>query len=448
MAQSLKKCLPTSLESWLEYIQTLHRRSIDLTLDRARRVAHVMHLTPTVPLITVAGTNGKGTVVDFMQRVLTAEGVSVGSYTSPHLTHYSERICHNGQPVDEACLLESFEHVESARGDIALTYFEFGTLAAMDVFRRWGVEFILLEVGLGGRLDATNIWAADVSVITSIDYDHEAWLGSSRESIAREKSGILRYGCPVVIGDPAPPSTLRRCAETLRCRAVYYGTDFDAVESDEHWIFRLPAGGGHSLGRQETLEFMLPDSWGETQAINATIALSALSLLEARINVSAESVVRALNQEPLRGRLQRVAGPVERILDVAHNPAATRQLCDFLTKNPVAGKTYAVFSLLQDKDLERIISMISEVIDHWYVPAVESDRACDTATIAQAVVDGTRGACSQFPDPPSAYLSALKGSDKGDRIVVFGSFLVVGAILPLVENGRTPDHCAPEGRII
>ena len=159
----------------MEYIQTLHRRSIDLTLDRARRVAHVMHLTPTVPLITVAGTNGKGTVVDFMQRVLTAEGVSVGSYTSPHLTHYSERICHNGQPVDEACLLESFEHVESARGDIALTYFEFGTLAAMDVFRRWGVEFILLEVGLGGRLDATNIWAADVSVITSIDYDHEAW---------------------------------------------------------------------------------------------------------------------------------------------------------------------------------------------------------------------------------------------------------------------------------
>ena len=443
MAVQSRKGLPSNIDGWLSYIQTIHSRSIDLTLDRVRRVAHCMKLAPAVPVITVAGTNGKGSVVNLCQRILTAHGLSVGSYTSPHLVHYGERICWNGQAVDEDALVGSFRAVEAARKHIPLTYFEFGTLAAMHLFFQWQVEIILLEVGLGGRLDATNIWSADVSVITSIDHDHESWLGTTRQAIAKEKAGILRYARPVVIGDPKPPLSLSDRVRQLRCQGLFIDVEFSGEVTPQGWNWHMPVA-RKGLLPSNIVHLPKPTGWLEPHVRNAATALTALVQLEPITTISMKKVRQVLAQWSFPGRLQRVHGAVDQLFDVAHNPAAIRTLAEFLEKLPPSNKTHAVFALFGDKDLNQIIKILDSLIDHWYVSGLTGDRAVAPGVLAAAIGQIARGGISAHADPVMAYRAAIKDARPGERVVVFGSFQVVGAILPLV-NGATRLPCDAGG---
>jgi len=439
MAVRSRKALPSNIDGWLSYIQTIHSRSIDLTLERVRRVAHCMKLAPTVPVMTVAGTNGKGSVVNLCQRVLTVHGLSVGSYTSPHLVHYNERICWNGQAVDNETLVDAFRAVETARKHIPLTYFEFGTLAAMHLFCQWQVEVILLEVGLGGRLDATNIWSADVSVITAIDHDHESWLGTTRRAIAREKAGILRYARPAVIGDPKPPTSLNDRVRQLRCQGLFIGVEFSGEVTPQGWDWHMPVA-RKGLSPRDISDLPKPTGWLEAHVRNAATALTALVQLEPITTISMKKVRQVLAQWSLPGRLQRVPGAVDQLFDVAHNPAAIRTLAQFLEKSPPSSKTHAVFALFGDKDLDQIIKILDSLIDHWYVGGLTGDRAVASGALAAAIGRIARGGISAHADPVMAYWAAIKDARPGERVVVFGSFQVVGAILPLV-NGETRLPC-------
>ena len=439
MAVRSHKALPSNIDGWLSYIQTIHSRSIDLTLERVRRVAHCMKLAPAVPVMTVAGTNGKGSVVNLCQRVLSVHGLSVGSYTSPHLVHYNERICWNGQAVDDETLVDAFRAVETARKHIPLTYFEFGTLAAMHLFCQWQVEVILLEVGLGGRLDATNIWSADVSVITAIDHDHESWLGTTRRAIAREKAGILRYARPAVIGDPKPPTSLNDRVRQLRCHGLFIGVEFSGEVTPQGWDWHMPLA-SKGLSPRDLSDLPKPTGWLEAHVRNAATALTALVQLEPITTISMKKVRQVLAQWSLPGRLQRVPGAVDQVFDVAHNPAAIRTLAQFLEKSPPSSKTHAVFALFGDKDLDQIIKILDALIDHWYVGGLTGDRAVAPGVLAAAIGRIARGGISAHADPVMAYRAAIKDARPGERVVVFGSFQVVGAILPLV-NGETRLPC-------
>jgi len=439
MAVRSHKALPSNIDGWLSYIQTIHSRSIDLTLERVRRVAHCMKLAPAVPVMTVAGTNGKGSVVNLCQRVLSVHGLSVGSYTSPHLVHYNERICWNGQAVDDETLVDAFRAVETARKHIPLTYFEFGTLAAMHLFCQWQVEVILLEVGLGGRLDATNIWSADVSVITAIDHDHESWLGTTRRAIAREKAGILRYARPAVIGDPKPPTSLNDRVRQLRCHGLFIGVEFSGEVTPQGWDWHMPLA-SKGLSPRDLSDLPKPTGWLEAHVRNAATALTALVQLEPITTISMKKVRQVLAQWSLPGRLQRVPGAVDQVFDVAHNPAAIRTLAQFLEKSPPSSKTHAVFALFGDKDLDQIIKILDALIDHWYVGGLTGDRAVAPGVLAAAIGRIARGGISAHADPVMAYRAAIKEARPGERVVVFGSFQVVGAILPLV-NGQTRLPC-------
>ena len=439
MAVRSHKALPSNIDGWLSYIQTIHSRSIDLTLERVRRVAHCMKLAPAVPVMTVAGTNGKGSVVNLCQRVLSVHGLSVGSYTSPHLVHYNERICWNGQAVDNETLVDAFRAVETARKHIPLTYFEFGTLAAMHLFCQWQVEVILLEVGLGGRLDATNIWSADVSVITAIDHDHESWLGTTRRAIAREKAGILRYARPAVIGDPKPPTSLNERVRQLRCHGLFIGVEFSGEVTPQGWDWHMPLA-SKGLSPRDLSDLPKPTGWLEAHVRNAATALTALVQLEPITTISMKKVRQVLAQWSLPGRLQRVPGAVDQVFDVAHNPAAIRTLAQFLEKSPPSSKTHAVFALFGDKDLDQIIKILDALIDHWYVGGLTGDRAVAPGVLAAAIGRIARGGISAHADPVMAYRAAIKDARPGERVVVFGSFQVVGAILPLV-NGETRLPC-------
>ena len=439
MAVRSHKALPSNIDGWLSYIQTIHSRSIDLTLERVRRVAHCMKLAPAVPVMTVAGTNGKGSVVNLCQRVLSVHGLSVGSYTSPHLVHYNERICWNGQAVDDETLVDAFRAVETARKHIPLTYFEFGTLAAMHLFCQWQVEVILLEVGLGGRLDATNIWSADVSVITAIDHDHESWLGTTRRAIASEKAGILRYARPAVIGDPKPPTSLNDRVRQLRCHGLFIGVEFSGEVTPQGWDWHMPLA-SKGLSPRDLSDLPKPTGWLEAHVRNAATALTALVQLEPITTISMKKVRQVLAQWSLPGRLQRVPGAVDQVFDVAHNPAAIRTLAQFLEKSPPSSKTHAVFALFGDKDLDQIIKILDALIDHWYVGGLTGDRAVAPGALAAAIGRIARGGISAHADPVMAYRAAIKEARPGERVVVFGSFQVVGAILPLV-NGQTRLPC-------
>ena len=445
MAVRSHKALPSNIDGWLSYIQTIHSRSIDLTLERVRRVAHCMKLAPAVPVMTVAGTNGKGSVVNLCQRVLSVHGLSVGSYTSPHLVHYNERICRNGQAVDDETLVDAFRAVETARKHIPLTYFEFGTLAAMHLFCQWQVEVILLEVGLGGRLDATNIWSADVSVITSIDHDHESWLGTTRRAIAREKAGILRYARPAVIGDPKPPTSLNDRVRQLRCQGLFIGVEFSGEVTPQGWDWHMPLA-SKGLSPRDLSDLPKPTGWLEAHVRNAATALTALVQLEPITTISMKKVRQVLAQWSLPGRLQRVPGAVDQLFDVAHNPAAIRILAQFLEKSPPSSKTHAVFALFGDKDLDQIIKILDALIDHWYVGGLTGDRAVAPGALAAAIGRIARGGISAHADPVMAYRAAIKEARPGERVVVFGSFQVVGAILPLV-NGQTRLPCGARAEL-
>jgi dihydrofolate synthase/folylpolyglutamate synthase len=412
-----------TLAVWEEYIQTLHHRSIDLTLDRVLEVARRLKVDRAqCASIAVGGTNGKGSTIRMLDAILGKAGYRTGAYTSPHLVRYNERVCLDREPVRDEALCEAFSAVERARSDVPLTYFEFGTLAALWLFARHRVEVALLEVGMGGRLDAVNILDADAAVVTSVDLDHVAWLGPDRESIGREKAGIFRAGRPAVCGDPEPPTSLLDEARRSGTVLYRYGVDYGARIQDHGWSW---------WGPQVTRAGLpYPAMRGDAQLRNAAGVLMVLELLGARLPLTLADVKAGLRAALAPGRFQVLPGRPLRVLDVAHNPAAVRTLVGNLGRQPCGGRTLAVFAALSDKPLEEMVRIIAPTISAWYIAALDVERGADLATLEAALAAGDPVAQpTRHGDVVQAYRAACADAGVDDRVVVFGSFYTVGAIM-------------------
>jgi dihydrofolate synthase/folylpolyglutamate synthase len=412
-----------TLQDWLSWQETLHPNVIDLGLDRVRAVQQRMGLQRVAfPLITVGGTNGKGSTVAMIEAMLRAAGYRVGAYTSPHLLRYNERVRVHGAEVSDAELCAAFQRVDDARGDVSLTYFEFGTLAAMDIFARASLDAAVLEVGLGGRLDAVNVWDADVAVVTSVALDHTEWLGSDRESIAFEKAGIFRAGKPAVFGERDVPRRLSEHARDVGARLLRIGADFDFHSHGQSWTWSGPA--------RQRPALPLPALRGPHQLANAAVALMALDALHERLPLSVAQIRDGLTHVQLAGRFQVVPGPVTRVFDVAHNPHGAHALAATLREHPSGGRTLAVCGMLRDKDITATLREMTARVDAWYVAPVASPRSADAAQIERALQQAdNRAPVHAFDDVRSAYAAAVRDARPGDRVLVFGSFYTVAAAI-------------------
>jgi dihydrofolate synthase/folylpolyglutamate synthase len=412
------------LADWLERQERTHPSAIDLTLDRVREVASRLGLLqPAQRVVTVAGTNGKGSTVAYLDAVLRAHGVRTGRFTSPHLVRYNERICVDGVEASDAALVESFERIDAARGDTTLTFFEYNALAALDHFRRERVAVAVLEVGLGGRLDATNIIDADVGIVCSIGLDHVDWLGGTLEQIGREKAGIFRAGRPAVLGSLVLPRSVYDEIERVGARAVQVGQDFDgqaaASGAAGRWDF--------TCGMTKLRDLPAPALSGVAQLGNATTALAALAVGDFGIELDAARVGAALAGVRVPGRFQVVPGDVEWILDVAHNVPAAEVLATNLRLLPER-RTIAICGILADKDVAGIAAALAADIDTWIPVTLSGARALPREVLvrqlpAGALVDAHAG------DVASACRRARAIARHGDRVLVFGSFLTVGPAL-------------------
>jgi dihydrofolate synthase / folylpolyglutamate synthase len=416
-----------TLAEALAYQQGVHGPSIDLGLERVREVAQRLGLLETSAKIAiVGGTNGKGSTACCLAQLLQACGHRVGLFTSPHLVRYNERVQIDGVSVDDASLLRAFERIEAARAAVTLTFFEYNTLAALELFRSAAVTAMVLEVGLGGRLDATNIVDADVAVLCSVGLDHCDWLGDTLEQIGSEKAGIFRPRQPVVLGSPDMPASVWQRAAQLHCRTFTAQRDFSVrIDADgavaAPWDYRSAAC---------TLEALpAPALAGAIQYHNAASALTALNLLEVPGACAREPVARALAAVRLPGRLQIVPGEVEWILDVAHNEPAAEVLAQALRTRAVAGRTIAVAGVLADKDAAGIAAALDGVVDYWLLASISDEPRGLSAAALQARLPMLRGTLELSPDTVEACARARALAQPGDRVLVLGSFHVVGPAL-------------------
>jgi dihydrofolate synthase/folylpolyglutamate synthase len=422
---------PRTLESWLEYISTRHPAEIDLGLERVRVVHERMtgHDTSSgVPIrITVGGTNGKGSTCAFLERILACAGYRVGCYTSPHLLRYNERVRIGLKEAGDAQLCEAFRVVEHARGDTPLTYFEFGTLAALWLFQRAALDVVVLEVGMGGRLDAVNIVDADCAIVVSVDLDHQAYLGNTREAIGYEKAGIFRNNRPAIFSETNPPQSLLEHAKNIGADLMILGRDFGYTRLAHQWRFN-----GRS-GKHSALPF--PALRGPYQLKNASAAIAALDVLRDRLPVSQSDMKRGLLEVDLRGRFQVLPGQPTVILDVAHNPHAAQVLEDALGSMGFYENTLAVFGMLKDKNIDGVIEAVYGRIDRWFVASLPGERGASFELLhgkLQALGLGDR--VRQFSDVGSAFLAAREAAGASDRILVFGSFYTVADALRLLAR--------------
>lgn len=413
-----------TLDAWLAWQETLHPAAIDLTLQRVAQVwgnLGARQLAPTV--ITVAGTNGKGSCVAYLESILRCAGYRVGAYTSPHLLRYNERVRVDGLEASDSQLCAAFQRVDEARANTTLTYFEFGTLAALDIFSRSTLDAVILEVGLGGRLDAVNIVDPDVALVTSIGIDHTDWLGPDREHIAREKAGVFRAGCPAVCGDPQPPASLLDYAAKLAAPLYTLGRDFHFDAAESAWTWRGP----HGVVRAS---LTYPSLRGACQLQNAASVVMVLELIRGRLPVSQSALRQGLAQASLAGRFQVLSVQPTTILDVAHNPDAAATLTASLRKHPCTGRTLAVFAMLADKDMVAVVRALDAVVDEWHAAPLPVPRGATALQVATAL--GTaqpRGTVHIHPGVLDAYQSARARARNDDRIVAFGSFYTVSALL-------------------
>ncbi len=419
-----------SLADWLAYLEQLHPTAIDMGLDRVRAVAARMAMTRPAPLVvTVTGTNGKGSTCAFIASLLNAQGLKIGSYSSPHLLRYNERVLLSGREASDAELCEAFAVVEAARGEISLTYFEMGTLAAFWLFERAGLDAVVLEVGLGGRLDAVNIVDADLAVITNIGLDHADWLGNSRESVAYEKAGILREGKPALCGDLDPPQPLLDHANSLSAPLLLRGRDFDLAMGARDWHWRGVDAAGAPLELHGLPMLTLPME-------NAALALQAYAMLG--LPWDPARLARALLQTRVVGRLdsRQVVWNGRRIallLDVGHNPHAAAFLAQRLEQRPVAGTRLAVFGLLADKDLAGVLDALVPSISDWAVAPLPTPRTQSATQLAAALLE--RGASvSEYATIEQALEAQCARAESVDEILVFGSFYCVAAALEWLEQ--------------
>jgi dihydrofolate synthase/folylpolyglutamate synthase len=416
-----------TLAEWLSYQERTHPREIELGLDRVRAVWEAMGAPRPAPIvITVGGTNGKGSTVAFLEGMLRAAGYRVGCYTSPHLLRYNERVRIEGADASDESLIASFERIEAARGMIPQTYFEFGTLAAIDLMARAALDVAVIEVGLGGRLDAVNILDADIAVITTIDLDHQDWLGGDRDTIGREKAGIARAGRPAIVGEREPPAGLLEALRGIGAEVEASGRAFSAthVAGETGWRW------SHRDGT--VFELPYPRLDAPVQVDNAATAIAAIHALGDRVDVSPEAIRRALDSVHVPGRLQRIADHPLTLVDVGHNPQAARALAAWLDATPRRGQVRAVYGALADKDIGGVIEALIDRVDHWYLAGLERDtpRGLPAGALAAMLAAIRPGAPGQsFEDVGSAWKAARAEAGADDVLLLFGSFFVVAAAL-------------------
>jgi dihydrofolate synthase/folylpolyglutamate synthase len=429
-----------SLDQWLAYQAQVHPQAIDLSLERLRVVLERLQWRqPQIPVITVAGTNGKGSVSAFCASILSAAGYRVGTFTSPHLRDYRERIrIHDAHP-SAAGLVAAFEKIEAARGAVALTFFEFNTLAALLLFESAQLDAWVLEVGMGGRLDAVNVVDPDVAVVVSIGLDHQEYLGDTLEAIAREKAGIFRKGVTAVIGGREPSLVLESVAHSVAAPLKRLAIEYNYILEGSGWRYR---------GTRWDLPLLpAPALAGDIQFANAATALAALEELAPRLKVSAAAVAQGLEQVRLPARFQLIkprAKPAW-VLDVAHNPDAARVLARNLESAQMPGRTYAVCGILADKDAAAIAAILGDSIDAWWCASIDGNRGRSGEDLAQAVRAAVRVSVDAADSVAAACAAAAAAATSRDRIVVFGSFHTVGPALDWLEAaGLLPSAALPE----
>ncbi len=417
-----------TLADWLAWQETLHPSRIDLRLERVGAVWQRLHpeLTPgqlPCPVITVGGTNGKGSCVAYLEAWSLAAGYRCGAYTSPHLLQYNERIRINGEMAADADLCAAFARIDQVRAEASLTYFEFGTLAALELFVQAGVEIALLEVGLGGRLDAVNIIDADVSLVVSIGHDHSAWLGDSLDQIAFEKAGIFRSGRPAVIGQRDAPARLRERADEVGARPMQLGRELEWIAEAGQWSWRGPNGKWHRA-------LPVPALRGQRQFDNAAAALCALEQISDRLPVNPAAIRQGLLRVQLAGRFTVLPGRPTWVLDVAHNDQAALSLAENLSSYPCLGRRLAVMALLADKDARAVIAPLAPLIQGWHLGLAPSDRAMTLDELVAALSEvAPAAACLAHPDLDQALAAAAEEAGPDDLILVFGSFTAIEAAL-------------------
>lgn len=412
----------STLYEWLDWIGSVHQTDIELGLDRIREVGMRLGLlSPGCRVITVGGTNGKGSVVAGLEAIYRAANFRVGTFTSPILFVHNEEVRVNGLMAKDIQFIEAFEKIESARLQVSLTAFEYHTLAALLIFQQAQLDIMILEVGLGGRLDAVNIMDADVAIVTSIGIDHVAWLGDTREIIATEKAGIFRQGKPAICGDTNPPETLKQAAQAVRANFYQNGLSFTFTEFDTHWRWQYGDVNYANLPKNALL------------TENMATVLMAVTLLQSVLPVSEEAIRQGLQSALVPGRIQVLDGPVMEVVDVSHNPAAAGVLANWLHKRPCSGKTLAVFSMLEDKDIQGTLAVIQPEIDAWYVAPLTGKRAATLEKLKNAFSQVDISAVAFSNTIAEAYYAAHSQAESGDRVVIFGSFYTVAAILKLKQ---------------
>jgi dihydrofolate synthase/folylpolyglutamate synthase len=415
-----------TLEAWLEFIECQHPKTIALGLERVAEVHGRMEARIRVPVITVGGTNGKGSTCALLESILHAGGYRTGLYTSPHLLHYNERVRIGSAEAQDEALCEGFAAVEAARGSVPLTYFEYGTLAALWLFARERVEIAVLEVGLGGRLDAVNVIDADCAVLASVDIDHVDYLGGTRESIGREKAGIFRPGRPAVVAEPAPP----RSVLDAPGHKLFFTKDFGFHAEAAQWSYWGPAGKRAGLAH--------PALRGAIQLRNAASALCALDTLRDRIPIAMQDVRRGLAEVTLPGRFQVLPGRPQVILDVAHNVEAARTLARNLESSGFAPETIAVCGMLGDKDVAGVVRELAPRFTRWHFCSLPGPRGAPAEQLEAALrAAGASSPAFRHASAGEAFAAASGAAGENDKIVVFGSFLTVGETLAWLKHNKT-----------
>ena len=410
---------PGTLEGWLAHIERVHPQTIAMGLERVRVVQQALALTPQVPVITVGGTNGKGSACMMLEAILHHAGYQTGCYTSPHLLRYNERVRIAREDAGDAQLIGAFAAVECARrqANVALTYFEFGTLAAMKLFIDARVEVMILEVGLGGRLDAVNVFEPDCAMVMSVALDHMDYLGDTREKIGFEKAGIFRADKPAICADSDPPQSLIAHANAIGAPLLLRGRDYHAMPMPNQWAYQGPGGARHGLP--------WPALRGAYQLANAAACIAALDTLRDRLPVTMNNIRDGLLTAENPGRFQVLPGQPQVILDVAHNPHAAQALADSLKSMPRGGRTLAVFSMLSDKDIAGVIAIMKPHIGHWYAASISGPRGSSAETLEQKLAAAGLTQITRCASVAAAVQAAREAAGVDDKILIFGSFYTV-----------------------
>jgi len=415
-----------TLSEWLAWQEKLHFTEVDPGLDRVRDVWQQLKGNTTLPfkVITVAGTNGKGSSVAILDSILRAAGYRTGAYTSPHLINYNERIVLNGKACDDDLISQAFEEVDQAREEVSLTYFEFSTLAAVNIFCNKAIDIAILEVGMGGRLDAVNLFDADIALITPISLDHTQWLGHDRETIGFEKAGIIRANKPLVCSEE-PPVTVINYAKELSAQISVAIADFNYQHDSQQWHWSNEIIAWRNLPH--------PALAGRHQLQNAAAVLQVISLLiEEGFSITQAQIEKGLIEVRLAGRFHQVPGPVLRIFDVTHNEQGALSLLELLIESSFQGRTVAILGMLKDKDASTVSAILKPAVDEWYIAGLSGSRGMSADTLAlelKGVVDEEK--VNTFGTIPMAYRAAMANAREGDRLIIFGSFHTVASVMVL-----------------